>query len=358
MSFDFSRLKNAEDVEKLLLLRRKKMDAMKLAPPDRAGMAGELKHPTLPGVVTGWFTISPAKALAWLDYNRRNRKLNKHKIMAFVRQHARGEFVATHQGIAFCRDEQTGEEWLIDGQHTLKMIVASEQPLTRLVTFGLPMRVKNFATMDVVDVGGRSVADQLLVSHGIAEGSLKKQLCVALASLCLGTRARNLQVGETLSVMQEFAGGIDFVVRSRSTAKGLKQAGVLAAFALAHEARGGGPRAEQWLAELNEGRGLADEAGYAAARAKQRPLRPLEHLRRYLLSPLGELFNRAMNRKLAELTLDVLHGEAHRQTWQQLIPTGRGVGFFAGRQRERVERVAALFQSPATAAANARRGGG
>jgi hypothetical protein len=336
---NLSLLKNPDDVERLLEVRRLKMNATKLPPPDRAGMSGTLQHPQFPGIVSGWFTISVAKAIAWLDHNNHNRKLSKHKVSSFARQHANGEFVATHQGIAFNDADE-----LIDGQHTLKMIIATGQPLTRMVTFGLPKKVKNFHTMDVIDVGGRSVSDQLKISHGITESGPKKQICIALASICHGARTRNLQVGETLRVLNEFKASIEFVLEQRSKLAGLRQAGVLAGFAFAHATLG--VKVEKWFEELNSGKGLLGNEDYLKLRKGRKPARPLDHLRQFLTSPESALFSKAMNRAIAEVTLQAIYGEAHNVKTQALEQAAVGTKWFANKQRERVERIAALFRSP------------
>lgn len=345
---DSSKFKNPDQVEKLLGLRRQTMST-ELPPPNRAGMEGELKHPQIASVVTGWFNISAARATAWLDYNLHNRKLSKNKITTFARQHYNGEFVTTHQGIAFGLDEH-GREQLIDGQHTLKMIIATGIPLTRMVTFGLPKKVKNFHTMDVIDAGGRSVSDQLSISHGIKHSGLKKQICAALAGLCLGQRARNPQVGETLAVLKTFGDSIDFVVAHRSKEHGLKQAGVLAGFAFAHAAGLAGrasPRAGEvagWFTRLNTGDGLLPAAEYLQLRKQAKPGRPLDHLRQLLTSDEAALFNKSMNRAIAEVTLQVLYGEAHKVKTQALEQSPVGVKWFAAKQKARVEKIAALFK--------------
>ncbi|HMP84706.1 MAG TPA: hypothetical protein PKA41_18585 [Verrucomicrobiota bacterium] len=340
-------LMNPEDVERLLQLRREKMKETQLPPPDRSGMAGELKHPTINGVVTGWFNISPARATAWLDYNIHNRKMSKHKIAAFARQHYNGEFVTTHQGIAFGVDEN-GVEQLIDGQHTLKMIIASNTPLTRMVTFGLPKKVKNFHTMDVIDVGGRSVADQLKISHGITESGAKKQICVAIASICFGARTRNLQVGETLKVLKEFEASIEFVLENRSKLRGLRQAGVLAGFAFAHASGGKlATQIEAWFEQMNSGEGLLSADEYMKLRKQAKPCRPLDHLRQFLTSPESALFSKSMNRAIAEVTLQAIYGEAHGAKTQQLEQSAVGTKWFVAKQKNSVEKIAALFKQPA-----------
>jgi len=345
-------MENPEQVEKLLALRRQTTMQTKLPPPDRSGLVGLLKHPHLASVVTGWCEITEARALAWLDYNLHNRKMNTGKVNAYARQHRNGDFADTHQGIAFCVDAATGGEQLCDGQHTLKMVLVTGKRVWRMVTFGLPKKPagKAFDTMDVIDAGARSAADQLAIGHGVKDSGTVKQVCAALATLCLGKRARNLAVPDVLAVLQEFEPHVTRIVAQRSKEKGLRQAGVLAGFVFAAAAEYGVGRPEsrvgKWFGELTSGAGLADEAAYLALRKKGRPCRPLEHLRAYLVSPESELFSRAMNQTMAEVTLQVLYGEAHGVKTQALESVAVGAKWFAAKQKARAGKVAALFALP------------
>lgn len=333
-----SMMKNPEDVEKILALRREKLPVKK-APPSRAGMIGELKHPGIPTLVSGWFEINQERALHWLDYNLCNRKMNKHKVRSFARQHAQGDFIATHQGIAFNDADE-----LVDGQHTLKMVVLSGQPLLRMVTFGLPKKNKNVFTMDVIDAGGRSVADQLTIAHGIQQSGLKKQICAALASLCYGQRARLPGVRQILEVLEAFGPSIEFVVVNRSKERGLKQAGVLAGFAFAHAALG--KPIEELFKVLNSGVGLMDFEAYSKRREKNGECRPIEHLRHFLTGPESALFSVSMNREIAAVVLQVVYAEQHKAKTKELEQSAVGTKWFANKQAARVEKIAALFKLP------------
>jgi hydrogenase maturation factor len=337
-----STLQNATDVEKLLAARRRNNpEPTRRQPPTREGMMGELKHPTMPGLVTGWFNITPERAIAWLDYNVCNRKLNTNKVQSFARQHAGGDFIATHQGIAF----NTADE-LADGQHTLKMIVLTGQPLTRMVTFGLPKKPagKNYTTMDVIDAGGRSVSDQLTISHGLKDASAIKQICAALSSLCYGARTRNLSVGQTLAVYESFKPSVDFVIAQRVKQTGLRQAGVLAGFAFAHAAFGA--PVEKWFAEMNTGTGLISEAEYLKHRKAEKAARPIEHLRYFLISDESALFSKSMSRAIAEVTVQVIYAEAQKAKTLGLEQAPVGTKWFAAKQKDCVAQIANLFKLP------------
>jgi hypothetical protein len=335
---------NPEGVEILLAKRRQKLadEVIILPPPDRAGMIGELK---LDGITTGWFDITPQLALHWLDYNKENRKLNKYKVQSFARQIVAGDFICTHQGVAF-----NDENELIDGQHSLKAIVMTGHAVKRMVTFGLPKKPagKNFTTMDVIDAGGRSVADQLKISHGLHESSAIKQVCAALSSLCYGARTRNLSVGQTLQVYDAFKPSVDFMVQNRSKQHGLKQVGVLAGFAFADAAGVTlGSFVKVLFAALNTGDGLIDKPAFQKRQRAGDLNRPVEHLRYFLTGEESALFNKSMNRCISEITLQVIYAEVHKARTRELEQADVGKKWFAAKQRERVEKVAALFRLPA-----------
>ena len=340
------KFENPQGVEILLAKRRKKMadEAVVLPPPDRTGMFGELRHPTISTIITGWIEITEAKAIDWLDHNKDNRKLNEKKVQGLARQHSNGDFVTTHQGIAF--DDQDN---LIDGQHTLKMVLLTGKPVMRMVTFGLPKKPagKNFTTMDVIDAGARSVADQLMVSHGITESGPKKQICMALASICYGMRTRNLSEGQVLDVLKEFEPGIEFVIANRAKQPGLRQVGVLAGFAFALSAGSAHSGFIKTLfAQLNRGDGQNTLQEYEKLRNAQKPLRPIEHLRHFLTGPESALFSKSMNRCIADVTLQVIYAEVHKAKTTELEQSDIGLKWFAEKQKTSVDKIARLFRLP------------
>lgn len=344
-------LKNPEGVEILLAKRRQKFADEKIVipPPDRSDMFGELKHPTILSIVTGWFEVTPLRAQTWLDHNIHNRNVNKGKVVSFARQIVNGDYVDTHQGVAF---NEAGD--LIDGQHFLKAVVMTNLTVRRMVTFGLPNKPsgKNFTTMDVVDTGGRSVADQLKISHGITESGPKKQICIALATLCYGARTRNLSVGQTLDVLKAFEFSVEFFIRNRAKEAGLRQIGVLAGFAFAHAATSLSDkgsvqhRVEQLFRELNTGEGLINETAFQKNQKDGRAMRPIEHLRYFLTGAESVFFNKSMNRCIAEVTLQAIYAEIQKVRTTELEQAEVGLKWFAAKQKDRVDKIAEMFRLP------------
>jgi hydrogenase maturation factor len=334
-----------EGVEILLRLRRQKQvrEEQEQAVPDRTGMQGELKLDLGNGsiVVTGWFEITPDRALSWLDFNRDNRKVNKGKVQSLARQILTGDYVITHQGMAF--DSRNN---LIDGQHTLKAVIMTGRTIRRMVTFGIPDKMdgKHFNTMDVLDQGGRTVGDQLRIAHGIHEPTAVRQICNSLATLCYGKRARNLSVGQVLQVYHLFKESVDYVIAARSKQKGLRSAGVLAGFAFARSAMPA--PVEKLFVELNSGAGMMDAAELKKRKESGKDARPLEHLHHFLTGQVSLLFNKKLNNCLAEVTVQAIYAEQRKARIKELEYADVGVKWFAARQKERVEKVATMLRLP------------
>jgi hypothetical protein len=105
--------------------------------------------------------VTPAMASNWLASNTINRPMRQSVVDGLVSAFKRGEYQATHQGIAFA---QSGE--LLDGQHRLHAI--SQMPpsfaVDMMVTRGLPKSV-----FKVIDCGlKRSHGDVLGITTGHA----------------------------------------------------------------------------------------------------------------------------------------------------------------------------------------------
>lgn len=108
--------------------------------------------------------VTPAVAKEWLGRNSKNRPLRKSHVANLAAAFKRGEYVMTHQGVAFGSD---GE--LIDGQRRLSAIASlpPEYTFPMLVTTDLDRDL----TFKVVDTqqATRCVGDALHVDRRIAE---------------------------------------------------------------------------------------------------------------------------------------------------------------------------------------------
>jgi hypothetical protein len=109
--------------------------------------------------------VTPAIAKQWLQMNRKNRPVRPSHVEKLRTSFERGEYVQTHQGVAFDVD---GE--LVDGQHRLMAIALIEETAATfpmLVTHGLP-REKAFMVVDTSQAI-RTLSDVLGVDRRPAE---------------------------------------------------------------------------------------------------------------------------------------------------------------------------------------------
>jgi hypothetical protein len=185
-------------------------------------------------IETKYQIITPAMARQWLEKsNTKNRPMKEETVMAFARDMKSGNWLRTHQGIAFDADGR-----LLDGQHRLAAIVRSGVTIEMLVTTGLPSTVegKAITTMDAVDRGvPRSIADQLALSHGLKNPKLIVSTATIIAGLCHYSRLRKVTMVQILKVIELFQGGIDYALaaRARSPFKPLCKSNVVGAIAFA-----------------------------------------------------------------------------------------------------------------------------
>jgi hypothetical protein len=101
-------------------------------------------------------TITPARAAQWLEANTTNRPLSRAVVRSFADAMRRGEWLVTHQGIAF---DDSGV--LVDGQHRLAAIVEADRPVELTVFTDVAE-----GTFDVLDIGKRRTAADVLAIEG------------------------------------------------------------------------------------------------------------------------------------------------------------------------------------------------
>jgi hypothetical protein len=101
-------------------------------------------------------TITPARAAEWLTSNTTNRPLSRPVVRSFAEAMRRGEWLVTHQGIAF---DVNGV--LVDGQHRLAAVIEADQPVEMTVFTEVPE-----GAFDVLDTGKRRTAADVLAIEG------------------------------------------------------------------------------------------------------------------------------------------------------------------------------------------------
>lgn len=188
---------------------------------------------------------------------------------------------------------------------------------------------EELTVMDCVDRGAtRSVADQLVIQHGMKHGRIIAMVCGTIGTVCCGERTRRLSVGEVLEIYREFQSSIDFVIDHKSKLPGLKSAGVLAGFAFARAA--GWATAGKLFLALNNN----DLATHPV----------LAKLHGFLTGDEAALLMRSHDRALVELVLQALWLEKEVQPANLLAVKQDGRDHFRALQPERVEKIRKLFK--------------
>lgn len=100
--------------------------------------------------------ITPAKAKELLAANTTNRPLSRSTVRGFAEAMRRGDWLVTHQGIAF---DTRGV--LVDGQHRLAAVIEADQPVEMTVFTEVEPD-----TFDVLDTGKRRNAADVLAIEG------------------------------------------------------------------------------------------------------------------------------------------------------------------------------------------------
>jgi hypothetical protein len=114
-------------------------------------------------ITSGIQTITPEYASSILEScNKDNRTLRSGWVDQLAAAIKRGEWVTTHQGLAF---DESGE--LVDGQHRLMAVVVAKMPVQMMVSHNVPK-----SSFSVLDIGmKRSIADTTGLSTKTAEAS-------------------------------------------------------------------------------------------------------------------------------------------------------------------------------------------
>ena len=162
--------------------------------------------------------ITPERAKQYLEKNTRNRTLRESKVAAYSRDMKNGDWMFTHQGIAFNCDGT-----LLDGQHRLAAIVDSGKTQRMLVTTGI--QTDSQLVMD--GHAKRTPGDAI----GLARGEKITSTFVAIVRVCVeipkSFKMTNVEIDHKID---EFRDAIDFAMSKFPTKeRGVSNAAILAA---------------------------------------------------------------------------------------------------------------------------------
>lgn len=284
--------------------------------------------PAVPTVV--WEDVTPELAAKYLARNVSNRNLRESTIKAYERDMRSGNWISTHQGIAF---NDAGD--LIDGQHRLSAIVRAKVTVRMLVTRGIPRNAGAMHTMDAVDRGAnRSVADQLRVQHGYSNPNLAAAAATAIAQMCVSGKLGRITVPQTLQILEIFGRQITEIGTLVDSVKErrLRRSQFVAALSFARTTE---PHAtDRFLQGMITGAGLAVDS-------------PILLLRNFLFSDASVQWSssglRAARTDLAFLILNSLFQFVTGAAATKLLEGPAGFAYFAERQKENMAKVAKVF---------------
>jgi hypothetical protein len=199
-------------------------------------------------------TLTPSKAAELLEANTSNRPVSRSVVRAFAEAMRRGEWVVTHQGIAF---DVNGV--LIDGQHRLAAIVEAGTPVEMTVFSDVVE-----GTFDVLDTGKRRNAADVLAIDGEKSSMM---LAAMVRTVWLfenrpdlnwsggGAAVTNHQIVQTLAAHPKLR---DFVTVGEQVASAtgmIKSAAGAASYLVQHANRR--VKLDSWYEGVIDGAGLA-----------------------------------------------------------------------------------------------------
>jgi hypothetical protein len=200
-------------------------------------------------------TITPVKAAEMLAANTANRPLSRSTVRAFAEAMRRGDWLVTHQGIAF---DTAGV--LVDGQHRLAAIVEAD----------LPVEVTVFTdvepdTFDVLDTGKKRNAADVLAIEGEKSTTLLAAMVRTVwqfqnrpdASWSGGAAAvTNHQIVQTLEANPKIRDFVPVADRIATETGMIKSAAGAAAFLVEQANKGKKTQMADWYEGIVDGAGL------------------------------------------------------------------------------------------------------
>jgi hypothetical protein len=284
---------------------------------------------TVMGIDIRLVDVTPEMAQRWLnECNTHNRKKSESTIDAYSLDMKRGTWGLNHQGICFDEDGV-----LIDGQQRLEAIVRSGKTIRMFVFRNMPRNYgenNERSTQDTIDGGRtRTVADRLVLSHGIENAGLKAAVVSVVALICTGTH-RRLSTSLVKDIYDMFRSEIDAVIENRGAIAGLTTAPPLGAFAFA---------ARNFKEQIVE-----FEKGYFTG-ADLKSGSPILTFRNYMLNRNKTIFRKDYaKRVIIDHALNCLMCHVLQKPLRRLVQTKQGVDFFITKQKKVVADIVELVR--------------
>lgn len=189
--------------------------------PDRAAVAKLLNRAQCQA---SYVDVSPAMALALLERNTHNRRLDPERVETYARDMTSGDWHANNQGIAIGADNL-----LHDGQHRLWAVVKSGCNARMLVVAGTAAEARG-----TIDQGrSRSIGDGLQILHGQTRGNTVVSWLRAI-DLLLSKRTTPMSLFVARRELWRYEQSVAWFLANGPRARPYSRAGVVGALIYAH----------------------------------------------------------------------------------------------------------------------------
>lgn len=267
-------------------------------------------------------TITPEKAREYLGRNTHNRKLRQLHVESLANEMRNGNWVVTHQGIAF---SETGE--LIDGQHRLAACVLANKDIEILVSRHVTSNGKPFCAQDIIDRGSlRTVGDQLSLTHGLQNANVATAACRWIISILMHHTRPVMSLGNAQTMLGLYGDHIAAVYARVSHTHLFRKAWIVGTLAFA--ARVHPDEVYEMAAKLGDGDDLKSGD-------------PILTLRNWLIDSGGVV--RKDEKSCKEQIFNAIYHSLTGGTLKRVYIGAKGFDYFVSRQEKEVKKIRAMF---------------
>lgn len=267
-------------------------------------------------------TITPEKATEYLGKNTHNRKLRQKHVEALANEMRNGNWVVTHQGIAF---SDKGE--LIDGQHRMAACILCKKTIEVLVSRHVAANGHPFCAQDVIDRGSiRSIGDQLQLSQGLKNAFVATSSARWIISVFLNHATSTPSLGNIQQVLEMYEEDIQVTYRHLTPTSIFRKAWIIGSIALARHVHA--EEVDEMSRKLGNGIDL-------------RGGDPILALRNWLIDIGGS--NRGNDRAAKEMVLNALHHSLTGNQIKKVFIGVKGLDYFTSRQEKEIKKIRSLF---------------
>jgi hypothetical protein len=267
-------------------------------------------------------TITPEKAQEYLGKNTHNRKLRQKHVESLANEIRNGNWVVTHQGIAF---SDTGE--LIDGQHRLAACILAKKEIEIMVSRHVSANGKPFTAQDIIDRGSiRSVGDQLALTKGLANANMATAACRWIITMALNHWGQTASIGNIQTLLELYGEQIQAVHSRICHTNIFRKSWIVGSLAFA--ARVHPDEVYEMARKLGDGDDMKTGD-------------PILTLRNWLIDIGGSIRNK--DRVSKEQFFNAIYHSLTGGTIKKVYVGAKGFDYFTSRQEKEIRKIRAMF---------------